>query len=95
MEFVYDVRCPVCDGAGEFQYYDDKLHYNVDNSQIEKSLIDIIYEEHIRVKLNEEAEKQVKLMISVLIQNNIENYHSEFYEKLKEIYREEAIRYGS
>ena len=95
MEFVYDVRCPVCDGAGEFQYYDDELHYNVDNSQIEKLLIDIINEEHVKVELNEEAEKQVRSMISVLIQNNINDYYKEFYEKLKEIYRKEAIRYGS
>ena len=78
MEFVYEFE-------PELEY-----HFDVDESAVKEALTNIIIDRFVTAEISEEAENQVREMVSELIDGNENELAKWYYEELKEAFYDEA-----
>lgn len=78
MKFVYEFE-------PELEY-----HFDVDESAVKEALTNIIIDRFVTAEISEEAEKQVREMVSELIDSKEKELAKWYYDELKEVFYNEA-----
>lgn len=90
MTFIYDFKHTVCGYDGEIEGVEYEYHYDVDAGRLNEELTNILFGNFVTAEISEEAENQVREMVSELIDGNENELAKWYYDELKEAFYDEA-----